>query len=305
MILYTMLIGLCAIIVLQYLASGKTKKQLAAISETLDDVAAGNLDRRLYACEGDITSEVVYKINEVVIQAKIRAVELDKAEAAYKKLVTGLSHDIRTPLTSLMAYLDVLSSEPLSHEQQQLFETAKNKAIHLSKYVETLFEWSKLESGEEVYTFEKENLSEYTRQVIADWLADFEAGGLQLQFDIPEEPIFIWTDKTAYHRILSNIFSNILHHSEASCLSLSIGNRSDSVVIKISDNGVGIAAEELPHIFQRLYKCDSARSVHSNGLGLSIAQELVYKLAGQLSVESEQGTGTTFSIVFSKNMIKS
>lgn len=108
----------------------------------------------MVADENSEISSLVYKINEIVIKDKHKLSEFNKAEKAYKKLVTSLSHDIRTPLSTLIGYLEVLEKDTMSYEEQQKFiQIAKEKALNLSAYIQSLFEWLKLESGEWTYDF--------------------------------------------------------------------------------------------------------------------------------------------------------
>lgn len=219
-------------------------------------------------------------------------------------MVTSLSHDIRTPLTSLIGYLEVLENESLTPiEQEEFLKVAKRKSLDLSSYIQSLFEWLKLESGEWVYHMEKENICEQTRIILADWIIRLESKNIAFQFDIPEEAIFLTIDKNAYERVISNIFSNIIKHSNATSIHFSLHHEKNNVVIKIYDNGIGIAEDDLPFIFDRLYKCDTSRNENSNGLGLAIAKELIIRQNGHISVESKVDFGTTFIINFSINNI--
>lgn len=262
---------LCLVVVLQFLYIYNTKKQLHEISCVLDDIQNGNLDRRLLANENTMISELVYKINDIVIGDKNKLLEIGKSEKAYKKLVTILSHDIRTPLASLIGYLEVLQSSSITMEEHDRFlENAKLKAINLSDYIQTLFEWLKLESGEWIYDFKKENICELLRVVLADWVIKLEKRKMKYKFNIPDGPIYLFLDKSAFERIINNILSNIMKHSRASYLEITLGYADAEVVIEISDNGVGITEEDLPFIFERLYKCDDSRTENSNGLGLAI-----------------------------------
>lgn len=304
MIYLTVAVILLIIISLfQFLYMYSTKDKLKEISSILDEIMAGNLDRRLYATENDLYSDLVYKINDIVMQNRNRILELNRAEKSYKELVTSLSHDIRTPLTSIIGYLDVLENDTVSWaEQKQFLKTAKDKAISLSEYIQTLFDWLKLESGEWIYSFEKENMCELTRTILADWIIKLEKNNISFQFDIPEQAIYTFVDKKAYERIINNIISNIVKHSKADCLSFSLCSDDAQIMIQITDNGIGISENDLPHIFDRLYKCDNARTESSNGLGLAIVKELVCKLNGRVSVESGLGSGTIFHLKLPKNI---
>ena len=300
-----LLIFLCFIIILLLQHNLSNKKKIQEIVKILDDIYSGNLDRRLVADENSEISSLVYKINEIVIKDKHKLSEFNKAEKAYKKLVTSLSHDIRTPLSTLIGYLEVLEKDTMSYEEQQKFiQIAKEKALNLSAYIQSLFEWLKLESGEWTYDFKEENICELTRLVLADWIIKFEGNNINFNFDIPEKALFILIDKNAYDRIINNLLANMIKHSHANKLVVQVTEEISEVQIAISDNGVGIDEAELPFIFDRLYKCGTSRTENSNGLGLAITKELTIAHNGTINVISGYGKGTTFKLRFPKNMKK-
>ena len=299
------LIFLCFIIILLLHHNLSNKKKIQEIVKILDDIYSGNLDRRLVADENSEISSLVYKINEIVIKDKHKLSEFNKAEKAYKKLVTSLSHDIRTPSSTLIGYLEVLEKDTMSYEEQQKFiQIAKEKALNLSAYIQSLFDWLKLESGEWTYDFKEENICELTRLVLADWIIKFEGNNINFNFDIPEKALFILIDKNAYDRIINNLLANMIKHSHANKLMVQVTEEISEVQITISDNGVGIDEAELPFIFDRLYKCDTSRTENSNGLGLAITKELTIAHNGTINVISGYGKGTTFKLRFPKNMKK-
>lgn len=289
--------ALLIITLLQFLYIYKIKSKLKEMSGILDEIKKGNLDRRLYAAENDPCRDLVYKINDIVIENKQRILELNKAEKSYKEMVTSLSHDIRTPMASIIGYLDVLENENVSlSEQKQFIKITKDKALNLNEYIGALFDWLKLESGEWIYSFENQNICELTRTILADWIIKLEKNNINYRFDIPDTKIDIIIDKHAYERIINNIITNILKHSKADCLTFSLCKDDDKIKIEIKDNGIGISQENLPHIFDRLYKCDNARSQQGSGLGLSIAKRLTSVLNGDISAESKSSVGTVFNI---------
>ena len=300
-----LLIVLCVIIILLLHHNLSNKKKIQEIVKVLDDIYSGNLDRRLIADENSEMSSLVYKINEIVIKDKHKLSEFNKAEKAYKKLVTSLSHDIRTPLSALIGYLEVLEKDSMSYvEQLKFIRIAKEKALNLSDYIQSLFEWLKLESGEWTYDFVHENICELTRLILADWIIKLEESNIDFNFDIPEKALFILVDKNAYDRIINNLLANMIKHSHANKLVVKITEEISEVQITITDNGVGIDEKELPFIFDRLYKCDNSRTENSNGLGLAITKELTIALNGTINVISGYGKGTAFKLRFPKNMNK-
>lgn len=248
-----LLIFLCFLIIILLHHIYQTRKRIQEIVKILDDIYSGNLDRRLIANENSEISNLVYKINEIVIKDKNKLLEFNKAEKAYKKLVTSLSHDIRTPLSSLIGYLEVLEKDTMAYEEQQKFlQIAKEKALNLNAYIQSLFEWLKLESGEWTYNFKEENICELTRLVLADWIIRFEEKNIDFNFDIPEEAIYSIIDKNAFNRIINNLLANMIKHSHANKLIVQIIDKISEVQISIIDNGIGIE-EKIYHLYLTVY----------------------------------------------------
>ncbi|MDF2505386.1 HAMP domain-containing sensor histidine kinase [Clostridium sp.] len=296
-----LLIAFCVllsiIVIILFFHVRNTKKQIESISKILDDILEGNLDRRLFANQNEITSDICYKINEIVIQSKKQLVEQNKSEKVYKELVTSLSHDIRTPLASLVGYLDAIDNNLVTGEERDRYiKTAKDKAFSLNEYIKTLFEWLKLESGEWIYAFDKVDICEKSRTLIAEWISRFEQAHITYHVDIPTDPIIVNLDAVAYERIINNLIANVINHSKATGINLSILEIDDIVEINVMDNGIGISEKDKPYIFTRLYKCDSSRGIRGNGLGLAIVQELVNAHKGTIIVNSEINKETIFKI---------
>lgn len=288
---------LSIIVIILFFRVRSIKSQIKNISKILDDILKGNLDRRLFANQNDTISDICYKINEIVIESKNQLIQQNKSEKSYKELVTSLSHDIRTPLASLVGYLDAIGNNLVTgKEKDRYIQTAKNKAFNLNEYIQTLFEWLKLESGEWIYTFDKVDICEKTRTLIAEWISPFEQAQINYHVDIPTHSIIINLDIAAYERIIDNLIANVINHSQASDINISILEIDDIVEINLMDNGIGISEKDRPYIFTRLYKCDSSRGIRGNGLGLAIVQELIKAHKGTIILNSKINKETIFTI---------
>lgn len=275
------------------------KEQLNEMSEILDDILEGNSNRKILVNPNDITNVICYKMNDIVRDFRKQIGESKKKEETNKQLLTSLSHDMRTPLTTLIGYLDATQKGiVVGEEREGYIETARRRAYDMKYYVDTLFEWFKLNSDEVILAIQEMELGEVTRNILKDWIPVFEASSLDFNIDIPEAFIGVQLDKDAYIRIVNNLIQNVVFHSQATCIELSICCMDEKVRITVSDNGVGISQQDLPHIFERLYKCDKARSEKGSGLGLSIVQQLVEKMSGFITVESSYGKSTEFNIFF-------
>jgi signal transduction histidine kinase len=176
---------------------------------------------------------------------------------------------------------------------------AQAKAFELETYIDTLFEWVKLESGERHYHFEATDISELLREIVSEWIPRME---MRFSYDIqiPEKELRCTIDAAAFRRIIDNLLENCLKHSRGNRVTIRLFEQDQQVRLEISDNGRGISEQHLPRIFDRLYKGDEARRSKGNGLGLAIIQELVTAHHGEINVCSKLGEGTKFYVTLPK-----
>ena len=221
------LIILCALmltaIVIMFIHIKKVDSQTKQAVAVLDDIASGNLDRRIVTQEDIGISVLCYKINEIVINMKTETVSHQRSQKAYRQLITSLSHDIRTPMASLIGYLGAIEGGIVENtEKSEYIRLSLEKAFDLEDYVETLFEWLKLESGEHTFNFEEVDICEFTREIISEWIPQIEKRELKYEITIPEAVIRSNIDRSAYRRIINNLLQNIFIHSNASKICLNI-----------------------------------------------------------------------------------
>ena len=279
------------------------RNQISLIKDALTDIKNGNLNRRVLVRENDLTKQICYDINEVAMSSQSRFIQQKQSEQAYKRLMTSLSHDVKTPLASLVGYLEAVENNMVTgNEQEEYIRVATEKAYHLKDFVTTLFEWVKLDAGEQIFHFEVCDLNELSRDILADWIPVVENNNVTYEIEIPETEYMTRVDSTAYTRILNNLLQNILTHSAASQVSLTMTETDQQVKIMMCDNGKGISDSDLPYIFERMYQCDRSRAARGNGLGLAIAKELVSVHDGTITAESTLDIGTTFTIIFPKTL---
>lgn len=294
---------LLSLLVILYLAAKlhRVREQLALIKDALADTKAGNLNRRVLTRENDMTKQICYDINEIALANQARFIQQKQADQSYKRLMTSLSHDVKTPLASLVGYLEAIENGMVAgEEKEEYLRVISDKAHRLKEFVVSLFEWVKLDAKEQVFHFELSDLNELTRSIIADWVPTFENSRLEYEIEIPENEWSARIDANAFTRILNNLFQNVMVHSAATDIKLSVTEDAQRAIISLTDNGKGISQEDLPHIFERMYQCDHSRSAKGNGLGLSITKELVSAHKGTIQAVSSPGIETIFTIVLPK-----
>lgn len=294
---------LLCICIIVYLATKlyRVKDQLSIIEEVLEDIKKGNLNRRILARKSDITKKICYNINKIAMNDQAQLIRLKQSEQAYKRLMTSLSHDVKTPLTSLVGYLEAIQEKIVTKEEKEEYiGVALDKAHHLKDFVESLFEWVKLDAREQIFQFEICDLNELSRDIIASWIPMLEDKHFSYEINIPDEENKIRVDRSAYTRMMNNLLQNALLHSNGDRISIRILKDDNQSKLIITDNGKGIPARDLPHIFERLYQCDESRSTSGNGLGLSIVKELVTVHSGTIRAESSPNSGTAFILTLPK-----
>lgn len=277
----------------------RTRQKLAEIERAVADIRSGNGCRRILARPGEPAAALVYEINDIVQNYEGRLAALQTAQEANRQLMTSLSHDVRTPLTTLIGALDAAHRGLLTGQaREESLDAARRKAHELKDYVDALFDWFKLNSGEFSLQPRPVEAVELTRNFLADWVPLWEEQGMNYRLQIPEGPFRAALDPDAYRRILNNLLQNALTHSRAQCTSVTLTARDGALEVQVADDGVGIPAEALPHIFERLYKGDASRGSRGSGLGLSIARQLALCMGGSLTAASTPGKGAVFTLQF-------
>ena len=277
----------------------RVKKQISEISDALEDIKNGNGNRRILAETHELVAPLAYAINDIILSYEKRLSAYHQTDETNRQLMTSLSHDVRTPLTTLIGYLDAAHKGIVDgKERDDYIETARRKAHDLKEYIDVLFDWFKLGSNEFSMNISIVDLTELTRNILIDWIPIFEDTQMDFTVDIPEQSFRVQVDPDGYMRILNNLIQNVISHSHADKIKIALSRQGRNVKILLSDNGVGIDKEDLKHIFERLYKCDKGRSEKGSGLGLSIVHQLVAKLNGTITAESILGKGTAFILLF-------
>ncbi len=277
----------------------RVKKQISEISDALEDIKNGNGNRRILAETHELVAPLAYAINDIILSYEKKLSAYHQTDETNRQLMTSLSHDVRTPLTTLIGYLDAAHKGIVDgKERDDYIETARRKAHDLKEYIDVLFDWFRLGSNEFSMNIAEIDLTELTRNILIDWIPIFEDTQVDFTIDIPEQPFRVQIDPDGYMRILNNLIQNVISHSHADKIEVALSEQNRNIKILLSDNGIGIGKEDLKHIFDRLYKCDKGRSEKGSGLGLSIVHELVDKLNGTITADSTPGKGTIFTLFF-------
>lgn len=272
------------------------RKQLRQMLDVL--VAAKNGEnKKIFIKDNGVVSKISFEINELIYSHNQELSRQKRLEQANKELLTSLSHDVRTPLTSLLGYLDALESDIVDDgEKEEYIKIARKKAYDLKRLIDTLFDWFKIDSKELKLIMQDTDICELTKEIVIDWLPTLEQKEITPEIEIPDEEWILELDTSAYKRMVSNLIQNAVEHSSCSHLKVAAKQNNGIISIIVKDNGIGIGKDKLPQVFERLYKGDTSRSRQSSGLGLSIVKELAKMHEGRVTAQSNIGEYTEFTI---------
>jgi len=228
--------------------------------------------------------------------------ELDRAKTAF---FSNVSHEFRTPLTLTLGPLeDALAADGLSPEARGALKTAHRNSLRLLKLVNMLLDFSRIEAGRMRAVYEPTDLATLTADLASVFRSTIERAGIRLIVYCPplDQPVYV--DRELWEKIVLNLISNAFKFTFEGEIEVSLKKAGDSVELTVRDTGVGIPAEELPHIFDRFYRVKgvSGRSYEGSGIGLALVQELTKLHGGMTGVESEVSRGSVFTVSFPLGM---
>ncbi len=282
--------------ILQFICIWNFRKQAGELLIELKEIKKNPM-QKLFTNKKGIFASIKFELNSILQDNQNQLFELKKADTANRQILTNLSHDVRTPLASLLGYLEALHNNSADNTKEYI-HVSYQKALSLKSLIDMLFEWCKINSNEQQYKMIYYDINELTRTIMIDWLQFLEKNKVSLYVNIAEEEWFILIDKAAYKRILNNLIQNAVQHGKCSSIKIESTIIQNKISITIHNDGKAIPTEKLPYIFERLYKCDSTRSQIGTGLGLSITKELVTAMKGRINVTSSSENGTSFILNF-------
>ncbi|HET6530494.1 MAG TPA: SpoIIE family protein phosphatase [Actinoplanes sp.] len=232
-------------------------------------------------------------------QERRRAAELAALDAAKTNFFSNVSHEFRTPLTLILGPLeDLLSSPGLSDDQRDRLLPMHRNGLRLLKLVNTVLDFSRLESGRMRAAYRPTDLSDYTSRLASTFRSAAERAGLRLEVDTPPLPAPVYVDHELWEKIVLNLLSNAVKFTPAGTITVRLTAAGGAAVLEVIDTGVGIPAEEQEKLFDRFHRAAStwSRSHEGTGIGLALVRELAELHGGSAVARSEVGKGSTFTV---------
>lgn len=275
--------------------------KLKQISRKLEDISDSGSDEKVMVfTDNPVLMELAGEINHLLLDRQKVKAEFKRGEIASKKMLANISHDIKTPLTVILGYLEIMR---LTGADDEMLKKIEVKAKQVVDLINQFFTLAKLEAGDTNITLSRINVSEICRESVLGFYEILLQKDFEVEISIPEREIFVQGDKDALQRILFNLLSNAVRYgSDGKYLGIFLREEKNSVSIDVTDKGKGIQKEFADRIFERLYTMEDSRNreVQGNGLGLTIAKNLALQLGGDLYLDSMPDIKTTFTVRLKK-----
>ncbi|QNM05388.1 sensor histidine kinase [Qiania dongpingensis] len=275
--------------------------KLRQITEKLSEILETGSDEKVMVfTDNKALIGLVEQIDRLLEDRQKIKVDFKRAELSSKKMLSNISHDIKTPLTVILGYLEIMR---LDNEDDEALKKVEIKAKQVMELIGQFFTLAKLEAGDADIPISRLNINEVCRENVLDFYDILLQKRFTVDVDIPEKPIYVLANKEAVQRILFNLLSNAIRYgSDGNYLGISLREDEKHVFINITDKGRGIDKKSAAHVFERLYTMEDSRNreIQGNGLGLTIAKNLAVQMEGDLFLDSAPDVKTTFTLMLRK-----
>jgi len=254
----------------------------------------------------EMYSRELEKVNQQLLDSNIK---LQKANEVKDTFLSTVSHELKTPLTTIIGYVSMLlegALDAISHDQRQALEVVLRRGKNLQELIADLLNLSRLDAGRLELRRRYVDLAHEMRNVEEVFSERLKQSGLQILMSVPEHLPRVNVDSERLGQILFNLVGNAIKFTQpGGAVTIRISHPQDAnhVIVSVSDTGIGMPAHELNHIFERFYQVDrrDGREYPGTGLGLAISKELVELHGGRIWAESEPGKGSAFSFTLPIN----
>ena len=270
----------------------------------VDQIAAGNYDVRVECHFPNDLGLLVTSFNEMVFRLQQAEQLKTEYEENRKSLIANISHDLKTPITVIQGYIEALLEGPdLPPEKMDKYlKTIHRNVSYLNHLIDDLFLFSKLDMQKLEFNFAPVRIRDYIADLMEEYQLELEGRNIPLTVsDTLEGDPRVNMDSRRIYQAINNVMHNAIGHGPDQGLNIQVTlyRKEALIALDIRDNGPGIPADKLPHIFGRFYRIDTERTKNfeSTGLGLAITKELVQAHGGEVAVSSQEGDGTCFTIM--------
>ncbi|MFB8372766.1 sensor histidine kinase [Paenibacillus taichungensis] len=288
------MVGILSFVLFFFLFTRRVMLVLDEITAGIQEVAKGELSHRIEVKTSDEFGVVAASINQMAEQLQLSLQEERSAVAAKNDLITGISHDLRTPLTSILGFLEYIEKDRYQDEIEMRYyvSIAYEKSLTLRKLIDDLFEYTRVSGGSLPLSLTSLNLNPFLMQLAEEFSPMLEEAGMTYKIIGGQEPLWIQAAPGELVRAYENLFSNAIRYgAQGKVMEIALSLEGEEAVVRISNYGEPIPAQDLPHLFDRFYRVDKSRSrdTGGTGLGLAIAKSMIELHHGSIAAYSEQG----------------
>lgn len=274
------------------------QRKLKQISQKLEKIQDTDSDENVTVfTDNKVLMDLAAQINRLLVNQRKAKVNVRRSEISSKKTLSNISHDIKTPMTVILGYLEIMRLN--GSEENKMILKVEQKAQRVMELINQFFTLAKLEAGDTDIDISKIDVCEVCRENVLDFYELLTQQEFQVEVDIPEEAIFVRGSKDALQRILFNLISNLVRYGFAGkYMGLFLRSDEKYIYIDVVDRGKGIDKAFAQSVFERLFTMEDSRNreIQGNGLGLTIAQNLAHQLGGEITLDSEPNVKTTFTV---------
>lgn len=290
----------------QYAFRTGTQAKLRGIHEKLKEILnADSQERILVFTENKELQELTAQLNDLLERhARVKA-DYRRMEQTSKRMLSNISHDIKTPMTVILGYLEMMRIN--GEATPEMLGKTERKAKDVVDLVNQFFTLAKLEAGDMDLALSRIELCEICRESVLSFYELLREADFQVELSLPETPVFIYGNQEAFTRILSNLISNVIRYgAEGRYLGVFLKTDEETVYLDVADRGQGIGEAVGNRVFDRLFTMEDSRSrsIQGNGLGLTIAKHLAEQLGGELTFVSEPYVRTVFTLKLKRNGLR-
>jgi two-component system sensor histidine kinase BaeS len=278
------------------------RRRLRNLEQASEQLGHGDLSVRASEAGGDEIARVAAAFNRMATELAARDEALRASDQFRRQMLADVSHELKTPLTAMRGYLETLRMTSVTLDaatRERYLETVERETLRLDRMVKDLLDLARLESGVGELDLRWFDVSRLFELVMQRHEVEARKRAVTLAAEVDVDADQVLGDPDRLEQVVDNLVANALRYTpEGGCVRLTASARGQAAVIVVTDSGSGIAPEHLPHVFERFYKVDAARTNGSggSGLGLSIAKAIVEHHAGSINVTSSPGA-TVFTIV--------
>lgn len=232
--------------------------------------------------------DLLENLNCYILLTRKERIFYQNREKALRAQIENISHDLRTPLTAIIGYLELLDTDKLSAEDAAAIERVSKKAKSLHGLIGNFYDLSRLEMNDYHLNMEKVELVHFAKEISLLFYQEFEKKKISVQFDAPEEPLYLLADAGALERIFNNMLQNALRYAESSFY-IGISVKKDNISIVFENDTSALKPEDAAHLFERFYVQEKSRTSQSTGLGLTISKLLTEAMGGSVEAGVAEG----------------